>query len=230
MCLTLSTYRLVGTIATVPDNRVVDAVVFDYGGVLTTPLSATTGGWLAADGIDPAGFAALMQAWLGRDAEPDNPIHLLETGALPVAEFERQFAARLVSTTGAPVVAEGVLGRLFAAMSPSEEMNQLVRDLRERGQRIGLLSNSWGNDYPHDVLDELCDVVVISGEVGLRKPDEPIYRLLLDRLDLPAERVVFVDDFTANVRAAQAIGMHGIRHVDPASTRAALAELLGEDL
>jgi len=208
----------------------VDAVVFDYGGVLTTPLSATTGSWLRADGIDPDGFATLMRDWLGRDAEPGNPIHLLETGELEVAEFERRFADRLVSTTGSPIEPQGVLGRLFAAMKPSDEMTQLLRDLREHGQRIGLLSNSWGNDYPHEMLAELCDVVVISGEVGLRKPDEPIYRLLLERLDLPAERVVFVDDFTANVRAAQQLGMHGIRHLDPASTRAALAELLGEDL
>jgi putative hydrolase of the HAD superfamily len=208
----------------------VDAVVFDYGGVLTTPLSSTTGSWLRADGIDPDGFAALMRSWLGRDAEPGNPIHLLETGELEVAEFERRFAARLVAADGRPVVAEGVLSRLFAAMTPSDEMLDLVRGLRKLGLRTGLLSNSWGNDYPHDTLAELCDVVVISGEVGLRKPDEPIYRLLLERLGLPAERVVFVDDFTANVRAAQKIGMHGIKHVDPASTRAALADLLGETL
>lgn len=204
--------------------------MFDYGGVLTTPLSSTTGSWLRADGIDPDGFATLMREWLGRDAEPGNPIHLLETGELEVPEFERRFAARLVTTTGDPVKAEGVLGRLFAAMRPSDEMTALVRDLRGHGLRTGLLSNSWGNDYPHHLLAELCDVIVISGEVGLRKPDEPIYRLLLEKLELPAERVAFVDDFTANVRAAQAIGMHGVRHTDPASTRAELAELLGVQL
>jgi putative hydrolase of the HAD superfamily len=208
----------------------VDAVVFDYGGVLTTPLSSTTGSWLQTDGVDPDGFATLMRDWLGRDAEPGNPIHLLETGELEVSEFERRFAARLVTTSGAAVPPEGLLSRLFAAMKPSDEMTQLIRDLRKLGLRTGLLSNSWGNDYPHEMLAELCDVIVISGEVGLRKPDEPIYRMLLERLDLPAERVVFVDDFTANVRAAQALGLHGIRHVDPAGTRAALAELLGEDL
>jgi putative hydrolase of the HAD superfamily len=228
----LSTYRLVGTIGGVPESRdrVVAAVVFDYGGVLTTPLSATTGSWLSSDGIDPDGFATLMRDWLGRDAEPDNPIHRLETGELPVPEFERAFAARLRSLDGTPVVAEGLLGRLFAGMRPEQDMTDLVRTLRAAGLRTGLLSNSWGNDYPADLLAELFEVVVISEDVGLRKPDEPIYRLLLDRLELPAERVVFVDDFTANVRTAQSIGMHGIRHVDPAGTRTALAELLGEAL
>ena len=211
-------------------DRVVDAVVFDYGGVLTTPLSASTGSWLSSDGIDPDGFATLMRDWLGRGAEPDNPIHRLETGELPAAEFERAFAARLRSLDGTPVRAEGLLGRLFAGMRPDQDMTDLVRTLRKAGLRTGLLSNSWGNDYPADLLAELFDVVVISEDVGLRKPDEPIYRLLLDRLELPADRVAFVDDFTANVRAAQAIGMHGIRHVDPASTRTELAELLGEAL
>src|SRR5215813_2551267 len=72
-------------------DRVADAVVFDYGGVLTTSLSATTGSWLSIDGVDPDGFATLMRDWLGRDAEPGNPIHLLETGKLAVTEFERRF-------------------------------------------------------------------------------------------------------------------------------------------
>src|SRR5882757_11209112 len=106
----------------VPQIRDLAAVVFDYGGVLTTPLSSTTGSWLQADGIDPDGFAALMRSWLGRDAEPGNPIHLLETGELDVPEFERRFAARLVAADGQPVEAEGVLTRLFAAMKPSDEM------------------------------------------------------------------------------------------------------------
>jgi putative hydrolase of the HAD superfamily len=167
-----------------------------------------------------------MRAWLGRDAEPDNPIHLLETGALEVPEFERRFAARLVSTSGAPVPAEGVLTRLFAAMVPSDEMTDLVRGLRKRGLRTGLLSNSWGNDYPHDVLDELCDVVVISGEVGLRKPDPKIYTLVLDQLGLPARACVFVDDAPVNVDAALALGMAAIRHRDAPSTRAELATMI----
>lgn len=203
-----------------------DAVVFDYGGVLTTPLSASTEPWLVADKIDPAVFASVMRRWLGREAEPGNPIHLLETGELPVAEFERRFAAELNS----PVPAEGLLGRLFAGMRMEQDMTDLLRALRKAGLRTALLSNSWGNSYPYDLIDELFDVAVISEQVGLRKPDPRIYRHLLDLLDLPADRCVFVDDFVGNVLGAEAVGMRAIRHVDPATTRLALTEFVGEAL
>jgi putative hydrolase of the HAD superfamily len=94
--------------------------------------------------------------------------------------------------------------------------------------RVGLLSNSWSNHYPPEVL-ALCEPVIISGEVGLRKPDARIYRLLLDRLDLPAQRTAFVDDVKPNVVAAAELGIHAIQHTDAASTRTAL-RLLVPDL
>ncbi|AHH97766.1 hypothetical protein KALB_4404 [Kutzneria albida DSM 43870] len=207
-----------------------DAVVFDFGGVLTTPLSQSTGQWLAADQVDPDRFAQVMRRWLGREAEPGNPIHLLETGELPAERFEQLFAAELVTTSGGPVSAPGLLGRLFAGMSPDPDMVDLLRALRAAGLRVALLSNSWGNEYPLELLRELCELLVISEQVGLRKPDPRIYRHLLTQLDLPADRCVFVDDFVGNVLGAQAVGMRAIRHLDPATTKAELAQLIGVDL
>jgi putative hydrolase of the HAD superfamily len=206
-------------------DRVIDAVVFDYGGVLTTPLRVSTPLWLAADRITPDSFTDTMRDWLGRDAALGSPVHRLETGELPGAEFERVFAARLVTEDGAPVVAAGLLARLFAGMTIDERMVALVGDLRAAGLRLGLLSNSWANTYPDELL-ALFDAVVISGEVGLRKPDPVIYRLVLDKLAVPAARSVFVDDAPVNVAAAIELGMHGIRHEDAEQTRAALAELI----
>jgi putative hydrolase of the HAD superfamily len=213
-------------------DREIDAVVFDYGGVLTTPLRVSTPVWLAADRITPDSFAETMQEWLGRDAADGSPVHRLETGELPGPEFERLFAARLVTEDGTPVVAAGLLGRLFAGMAIDETMLTLVRDLRAAGLMVGLLSNSWANTYPDELL-ALFDAVVISGDVGLRKPDPVIYGLVLDKLAVPAARSVFVDDAPVNVAAARALGMHGIRHTDAGTTRAALTELipaLGEDV
>jgi len=213
-------------------DREIDAVVFDYGGVLTTPLRVSTPLWLAADRITPGSFAQTMQDWLGRDAAAGSPVHRLETGELSGPEFERLFAARLVTEDGTPVVASGLLRRLFAGMAVDEAMMALVRDLRAAGLLVGLLSNSWANTYPDELL-ALFDAVVISGEVGLRKPDPVIYRLVLDKLAVPAARSVFVDDAPVNVAAARALGMHGVRHTDADTTRAALTELipaLGKDV
>ena len=203
----------------------VDAVVFDYGGVLTSAVRETTAHWLAADDIDETSFATVMRDWMARDVEVGSPVHRLETGELTGPEFEVEFAARLRTTSGGAVLAEGLLARLFATMRPDPAMFALITDLRALGVRVAVLSNSWANTYP-DNLAELVDVVVISGEVGLRKPDPKIYRLTLDRLGLPASACVFVDDAPINVDAATALGMTAIRHRDAAGTRAALAELI----
>jgi putative hydrolase of the HAD superfamily len=105
-------------------------------------------------------------------------------------------------------------------------MFALVEDLRAAGVRVALLSNSWGNTYPRERIDALFDTVVISGEVGLRKPHAAIFELALERLGLPAEQAVFVDDAEPNVLGARAVGMTAIQHTGPAATRAALSELV----
>jgi putative hydrolase of the HAD superfamily len=206
-------------------DRRIEAVVFDYGGVLTTPLRVSTPKWLAADRITPDSFVEVMREWHGRDTAPGSPVHRLETGELPGEQFERLFAERLITEDGTPVVAAGLLARLFAGMAIDQAMVTLVDDLRAAGLRLGLLSNSWANTYPDELL-ALFDAVVISGEVGLRKPDPVIYRLVLDKLAVPAARCVFVDDVPVNVDAAAELGMHAIRHFDAERTRAALTELI----
>jgi putative hydrolase of the HAD superfamily len=69
--------------------------------------------------------------------------------------------------------------------------------------------------------------VVISAEVGMRKPEERIYRHAIELVGLPPAECVFVDDLEANVRAAEAIGMRGILHTQPEATIARLTELFG---
>ncbi|MCP9946653.1 HAD family phosphatase [Streptomyces somaliensis] len=204
----------------------VDAVVFDYGGVLTTPVKHSIDAWLAADGIDPASFSRTLKAWLSRTAAEGTPIHRLETGELAIGDFEELLAAELVTVDSRPLPAAGILDRLFAGMRVDPAMPALVAELRELGIRVGLLSNSWGNTYPRAKLEALFDDIVISGEVGLRKPNADIYRLALERLGVTAERTVFVDDAVPNVDGARALGLGGVLHTGPAGTRAALAELV----
>ena len=109
-------------------------------------------------------------------------------------------------------------------------MLDVVRGARAAGIRTGLLSNSWGLDYERDGWDALFDAVVISGEVGLRKPDPAIYALAAERLDLPPEQIVFVDDLRPNVRAAAATGMVGVQHVDLETTVSELEILFDTSL
>jgi len=206
--------------------QMIDTVLFDYGGVLTGPVKHSIAGWLAADAIEPESFSRTLRAWLSQDAEDGTPIHRLETGDLTVADFEALLAAELRTTDGRAVVPDGILGRLFAGMQPDPAMFALAEELRATGLKVGLLSNSWGNTYPRARIDALLDPVVISGEVGLRKPHAAIYELALDRLGLAADRVLFIDDAEPNVLGARTVGLQALLHVDHPSTRAALTDLV----
>jgi epoxide hydrolase-like predicted phosphatase len=196
-------------------------LLVDYGGVLTNPLPEFMAEWVKADGVDPDRFAELMRRWLGPGADR-NPVHDLETGRISAAEFERLLGAELLERTpaepGAADRAAGMLTRMFSGMRVESSMIDVVRTVRAAGVRTGLLSNSWGLDYERDGWDALFDAVVISGEVGLRKPDPAIYALASERLGLPPEQIVFIDDLRPNVQAAAAAGMVGVQHVDLQTT------------
>ncbi|GGP53770.1 hypothetical protein GCM10010185_27530 [Saccharothrix coeruleofusca] len=202
-------------------------MVLDWGGVLTVSVPQFIEDWLGAEGIDRDRYRSTMRAWMGREAMPDSPVLRLETGELTVAEFEALLAAELVTLDGREVAAKGLLRRMFGSAHPDPAMVELVRGLRADGVTTALLSNSWGEGYPETLLLELFDVVVISGRVGLRKPDPRIFEHTLQRLGLPAHRCAFFDDAPANVEGARAVGLHAHRHTDAESTRAVIAELLG---
>lgn len=209
-------------------GREIDAVLFDYGGVLTVPMRGSIQAWIAEEGIDPASFTTTLKAWLGRDADAGSPIHRLETGELPEAEFGVAFAAALRTTSGDAVDPDGVLRRMFARIEEDPAMWALAEDLRAAGVKVAIVSNSWGagNLYPRERLAALFAPVVISEEVGLRKPDPAIFRLALGELGVPPERAAFIDDAEPNVEGAAALGIRAVHHTDPVTTRAALRELV----
>jgi putative hydrolase of the HAD superfamily len=126
---------------------------------------------------------------------------------------------------------EGLIARLFAGMQPDEAMFDAVAAARSAGVRTGLVSNSWGEEgYDRTRFGELFDVLVISGEIGIRKPAPEIYALAAEKLGLEPERIVFVDDLAGNLKPARAIGMATVLHRDAGSTLAELEEHLGVSL
>ena len=208
--------------------------IIDWGGVMTGPVMDSVRVWLDAEHIDHDSYLAALRPWVRAAYDKDghgNPVHALERGECTSAEFEQVLAARLVRRDGGTVAADGLLARMFAATVPSEPMYAAVRGLRAAGLRTCLLSNSWGSDgYPREILPELFDAVVISAEVGMRKPEERIFRHATELIGLAPGACVFVDDMAANVQAAQALGMRAVLHSDSAATVAELAELFGVPL
>jgi putative hydrolase of the HAD superfamily len=192
-----------------------DGLIVDYGGVLTTDVFASFRAFCEAEGLEPEAVRDRFRS----DPEARELLARLETGALAAAEFEPRFAALL------EVSSERLIDRLFGGMAPDEAMLDGVRAVRRRGVRTGLLSNSWGAATAYDpaLLEELFDAWVISSEVGLRKPDPAIYALAAERLGLPPEGCVFVDDLPGNLKPARALGMATVLHRGDA--RATLAEV-----
>ncbi len=203
-----------------------EALIVDYGGVLTNPLQSTLTAWCEGDRIDVTTFHQAMHELIGNAAD-DNPVAALERGQLSIPHFEELLASRMRTHDGAPVPAPGLLARMFAGFRHDHRMLDALRTARRNGIKTALLSNSWGLDYPREGWDELFDAVVISGEVGMRKPEPRIYRLAADRLAVAPERCVFVDDLPPNVRGAVEVGMCGVHHTDAATTLGELEATFG---
>ena len=117
-----------------------------------------------------------------------------------------------------------------------EDLVAYVRGLRPRFQ-TGLISNAWlelrdlleNHWHIDDAFDDLViafDDLVISAEVGLAKPDPAIYKLALERLNVEADRTIFVDDFSHNIAAAAEIGMHAVHFANPDQAIADVNQLI----
>ncbi|MGH3441067.1 MAG: HAD family hydrolase [Nitriliruptorales bacterium] len=207
-------------------------LILDYGGVLTSSAAVSFRAFERNEGL-PRGvvFDVIAEAYADAAGGDDaNPIARFERGESTAEEFGAELARRL-GEHGHDVDPTDIHQRIFAESEPARAMWGIVRQARAAGVRTALLSNSWGTDhYPVDEFEAHFDVVVISGEVGLRKPDPAIYRLTAERLGLPPERCVFVDDLDRNVEAAREVGMNGVHHFDFETTVEDLSRLLGVEL
>src|SRR3954447_2754301 len=222
-----------GASPTRPRGTELRALVVDYGGVLTSPLQDAMASWCEDDEVDVTLFRRVMREWLRTsygDEAGTNPVPALKRGETAIPDFERELARRLHTHDGRPVDAEGLLGRMFAGFRHEAPMTDAVRAARRHGLKTALLSNSWGLDYPRELWDGAFDAVVISGEVGMRKPEPAIYLHTAAQLGVEPAECVFVDDLAPNVRGAVGVGMVGVRHVSPEESIRELEELFGVSL
>ena len=202
-------------------------LIVDWGGVLTAPLDEAITRWVAAEGIGLEAYAGVMRELV---AEADSPIHALERGNLGPAEFEQVLAGRFRSQ-GVQIEADGLLARMLEGLQAlSEDMVGLLRRARVAGLRTALLSNSWGEHYPEHLWIGAFDEVVISGRVGMRKPEPEIFEHTCRLLELQPQECVFVDDMRANVVGAAQLGLVGVHFTSYQETVDELEILFGLDL
>lgn len=206
------------------------ALIVDWGGVLTGDLDGSMAQALSGSGVDLDAFGAVLRDWLGPEAQREahvNPLHALERGEIGIPHFEERLATELAHRQGAPIRHDGLLQRMFDAIEHAPDMNALVVRARHAGLRTALLSNSWGNEYPRDGWDSMFEVVVISGEVGMRKPEARIYEHTAALLGVAPQQCVFVDDLRPNIDAAVKVGMIGVHHRSYATTADEVDALFG---
>jgi putative hydrolase of the HAD superfamily len=190
----------------------IEAVISDFGGVLTSPLLDSFAAFQDSSGISLEHLGLAMGAIWKRDGA--NPLFELETGRMTEAEFLRRMGEELSRQLGQPVELHGFGERYFEHLHPNDPMIEYMRDLRGRGYRLAICTNNvreweplWRAKLP---VDELFDVVVDSGFVGWRKPERRIYEIALERLDVPASDALFIDDVELNCQVARELGMEAV--------------------
>jgi putative hydrolase of the HAD superfamily len=191
----------------------IEAIVCDFGGVLTTPLLDAFVGLQERRGIPLEAFGAALARTAAQDGGV-NPLFELETGRLTEAQFVAKLGAALREELGREVDLARFGETFFEHLQPNGELFAFMRTLHERGYKMAILTNNvreweplWRSMLP---VDEIFELVVDSGFEGVRKPDRRIYEVTLDRLEVAPQAALFVDDTEVNCDAARELGMQAV--------------------
>jgi len=196
----------------------IEAVLFDYSGVLTTSLDVPSGDMpFDLDAVVGEFIVALSSS------EP-HPWHELERGEMSLGEFCSYVESR-VEGASALFAVESELN-VMANLQLLDERIELVRELKASGYRVGLVTNNvaeWQPLWRPGIPTGLFEMVMDSADVGCRKPEPEIYQRALDAMNIarPAT-ALFVDDFEWNVAGAEAVGMTGLHCASGSDLRASV--------
>lgn len=222
--------RRVGVVTpptTTPNHRRPRAAVFDFGGVLITPITNQVGQVAQRHGVSPA---VLLEVLLGPRDSGDHPWHRAERGELAVADIQSLLdpyaeaaGMRLDGDEIDALLAPGGYTRV-------EAMARRVQQLRAEGVATALLTNTFAEFRPtmaRDISFDWFDAVVESFAVGARKPEPAIYQAAARMLGVEHADIVYLDDFDQNLVPAQELGWTTIHVTDPTTAIAALDDLFG---
>ena len=200
----------------------IQAVVFDFGGVMTTTIMPERVRPLVKSlGID---WKVLEDGFARYRRQMDADLMTIEE---MYARIWADAGLSVAPETQAKIVEEDMASYLYR----DESTLAWMRDLKARGFRIGILANMcttfakrFRMHFPDFIA--LADALVISGEEHLYKPQREIYDLLVDRIGLPPETLCFIDDVEANCQGARDAGWQAIRYESTPQASAALEGML----
>jgi putative hydrolase of the HAD superfamily len=202
----------------------IEAVISDFGGVLTSPLIESYAAVQESSGVPLEALGKAMAAIMDRDGS--HPLFELETGRLSETQFLDGLSSELTEELGRPVSLHDFGDRFFENLHPNERMLEFMRGLRDQGYKLGICTNNvreweplWRAKLP---VDEIFSVVVDSAFVGSRKPEPRIYEITLQRLGVSAQAALLIDDIEVNCTGARDLGMRAVWFRD---TDQAIAEI-----
>jgi putative hydrolase of the HAD superfamily len=203
------------------------AVVFDFGGVLITPITDRISEVAARHGVT---MGELLHVLMGPPdvSTDDHPWHRAERGEIAVQGFQ-QLVEPWAAEAGIKLTGDEFDIILDGVFKVHEGIVQRIIELRAEGITTALLTNSFKEFRDHiekHVDFGIFDLVIDSSEVGHRKPEPAIYELTAKRLGLAPERILYLDDFIANVIGAREAGWDAIHVTGPEQAIAALDEAL----
>jgi putative hydrolase of the HAD superfamily len=190
---------------------VIEAVLFDWGGVLTESPLPGLAAIAATAGAAPTELADLLLGGYGQDG--DHPMHRLERGEITLADLT-DWGRREGDLRGWDLDLSRIV-TLVADLAPRPAMIDYVRALRDQGLRTALVTNNaievadlWRAKLPTAAL---FDAVVVSCDVGMRKPETRIFEATLAALgDIRPEAAVFLDDTAENANGAADVGIRAV--------------------
>jgi len=197
---------------------------------LIDTLFVDIGGVLLSDGWGRASRArASLEFGLDAQELEDRHHQAFEAYEVDKIDLDR-YLELVVFHSDRPFTAAQFRKFMFAESKPVPEMIRMVRDLKaEHGLKVVAVSNEGRELNAHRIatfeLDTVVDFFVSSCYVGLRKPDPDIFRLALDASRAIPAKVAYLENTPMFVGIANGLGIHGILHLDPESTKKALASL-----
>jgi putative hydrolase of the HAD superfamily len=200
----------------------IEAVVWDFGGVLTSSPFEAFARFEAERGL-PADIIRRTNA----ANHLENAWAKFERAEVDIETFDRLFAAESLAL-GAEVRGRDLLPLLAGDLRPEmvEALRRIKATLKTGCITNNLPANAIGSAngrmlYVAEVM-ALFDHVIESAKIGLRKPDRRIYEMMTQALGVDPKRCVYLDDLGVNLKPAREMGMTTIKVVSPAQ---ALTEL-----
>lgn len=199
------------------------AAIFDYGGVMAkSPLGRVE---MLADHFG-AGKEMIMGLILGHDSGDDNPWFDAECGRQPLNEDFGQRMQKIFDSHNLSFDLDYFQRWVADAVNePDRTMERIVNQLKETGIKVGLLTNSVPEFWPvieQTINTKSFDCIVDSSRVGIRKPDEWIYKLTARKLGTQTNSCVMIDDLDHNIKGAEQAGMAGILFTSAEETEYAI--------